>query len=143
MAEIFPFRGLRFDPARVDPQPVVCPPYDVIGAAEAAALRRSSPYNAVHVELPEPAGGLDRYRAAAALLDVWEREGALARDAEPSLYLTEQVFTGPDGWERTRRGFVCRLRLEDLGARVVLPHEKTHAGPKQDRLELLRATHAT
>ena len=144
MADISAFRGLRYDTDRVALADVVCPPYDVIAPAAAAALRRRSPYNAVHVELPESPTGVaaGRYPAAAAVLTDWRAAGVLRRDDEPALYVVEQSFPGPDGARRTRRGFVCRLRLEELAARVVLPHEKTHAGPKVDRLELLRATHA-
>jgi len=142
VAEISALRGLRYDTGRLDPRELVCPPYDVIGAAEAAALRARSPFNAIHVEAPVgPDGRTDgRYTAAAALLGDWLRRGVLRRDDEPALYLLEQSFTGQDGWEHTRHGFVCRLRLEDFERRVVLPHEKTHRGPKADRLELLRAT---
>ncbi len=121
-----PFRGLRYDTERVALADAVCPPYDVITPAAAEALRRRSPYNAIHLELPEPPTGDPerRYAAAAALLAAWRADGVLRADDEPSLYLVEQSFTGPDGRERTRRGFVCRLRLEDFAARVVLPHEK-------------------
>ena len=144
MAEIRPFRGLRYDSGRVALADAVCPPYDVITPAAAAALRARSPYNAIQLELPlapddDPGG---RYAAAAALLARWRADGVLATDPEPALYLVEQSFAGPDGRHYTRRGFVCLLRLEEFAARVVLPHEKTHAGPKVDRLELLRATHA-
>jgi uncharacterized protein (DUF1015 family) len=66
----------------------------------------------------------------------------LVRDAAPCLYLVRQTYTGPDGRERNRRGFIARLTLADLSERVVLPHEKTHSGPKADRLSLYRATHA-
>jgi uncharacterized protein (DUF1015 family) len=144
MAEIRPFRGLRYDAGHVALADAVCPPYDVIAPAAAEGLRRRSPFNAIHLELPVAPGGDPhaRYAAAAALLAQWRAGGVLAPDPEPALYLVEQSFAGPDGRQRTRRGFVCLLRLEEFAARVVLPHEKTHAGPKVDRLELLRATHA-
>jgi uncharacterized protein (DUF1015 family) len=144
VADIRPLRGLRYDTDRVSLADAVCPPYDVIAPAAAAALRARSPYNAVHVELPESpsADPGRRYAAAAELLAAWRGAGVLRPDDEPALYVVEQSFTGPDGGERTRRGFICRLRLEEFSARVVLPHEKTHSAPKLDRLELLRATHA-
>ena len=144
MAEISAFRGLRYDTSRVDVRDLVCPPYDVIAPAEGAALRARSPFNAIHLEAPVSPDGRpdDRYAAAAALLDDWSRQGVLRSDDEPALYLVEQTFTGPDGWEHSRHGFICRLRLEDIERRVVLPHEKTHRGPKEDRLKLLRATRA-
>ena len=143
MTEIRPFRGLRYDASRVDLQRVVCGPYDVIGPDEAATLRAASPYSAIDLELPVPREGQpDRYLAAAERLREWQSEGVLVRDDEPALYLVEQTFRGPDGWERTRRGFVCLLKLEEFDKRVVLPHEKTHKGPKEDRLQLFRATQA-
>ena len=139
MAEIAAFRGVRYDRRRVAAQDVVCPPYDVISPAQAEAFRARSATNAIHIDLPQPDGAhRDRYEAAAALLRDWLAGGVVQRDPKPSLYVLEQTFRGPDGWERTRRGFVALLRLEELAARVVLPHEMTHAGPKEDRLRLLR-----
>jgi uncharacterized protein (DUF1015 family) len=145
MAEIAPFRGLRYDTSRVRLDDVVCGPYDVIGPAEAAVLRARSPHGAIHLELPLPRPGAvsdDRYAAAAELLAAWQSDGTLRRDDEPTLYLLEHAFTGPDGWERTRHGIICLLKVEEFARRVVLPHEKTHKGPKADRLKLMRATHA-
>jgi hypothetical protein len=144
VAEIRAFRGLRYDPDRVALDDVVCPPYDVVGAADARAYRERSPHAAIHLELPAAGDGDpdDRYAAAAGLLTAWRSEDVLVRDDEPALYLIEHTFKGPDGWERTRRGFVCLLELADLAEGVVLPHEKTHRGPKEDRLALMRATHA-
>ena len=92
------------------------------------------------MDLPE--GEPDRYAAAAALLEDWQREGALVRDAEPALWAHTQDYTGPDGRRRTRRGFFCRVLIEDYGPGRVRPHERTHPGPKEDRLRLTRATRA-
>jgi len=143
MAKISAFRGVRYDVARLDAGDLVCPPYDVISDQQARHYRQRSPYNAVHLELPQPtAAHDDRYEAAAALLREWLASGILRRDREPSLYLLEQAFRGPDGQQRRRRGLLALLRLEDFSTRVVLPHEKTHTGPKEDRLRLLRATRA-
>ena len=153
MAEVRPFRGLRYRP-NVPLGQVTCPPYDIISPEQAAGYRRRSPFSAVNLELPaapapptvgasaplfDPTG---RYREAERLLDEWRRSGVLVRDAEPYLYVVDSTYRGPDGRERTRRGFIARLRLEDLASGVVLPHEKTHAGPMADRLNLMRATHA-
>lgn len=144
MADITPFRGLRYrDDIALDD--VVTPPYDVIPAAQAAGLRARSPHNAVHVDLPVAPGEASHeaaYARAAATFARWRDDGVLLRDETPSLYLVDQTYTGPDGRVRSRRGFVARLRLADLTERVVLPHERTHAGPKVDRLHLYRATHA-
>jgi uncharacterized protein (DUF1015 family) len=124
---------------------VVAPPYDVIPAAQAAELRERSPHNAVHLDLPVAPGEAAQdvaYAHAAAAFARWQAGGVLVREATPSLYLVDQTYRGPDGRERTRRGFIARLRLADFEERVVLPHERTHAGAKVDRLRLYRATHA-
>ncbi len=144
MAVIGPFRGVRYA-SSIDLQAVVAPPYDVLSAAQATALAARSPYNAVRVDLPVPPGERPSdaaYRKAAELFGSWRSEGVLARDEEPAVYLLEQTFRGPDGAERVRRGLIARLRLATFDERVVLPHEHTHAGPKEDRLRLYRATHA-
>jgi uncharacterized protein (DUF1015 family) len=144
MADVTTFRGLRYrDDLPLDD--VVAPPYDVLSAAQAVDLRARSPYNAVHVDLPVPPGAAadeEAYRRAATTFRSWQDQGVLVRDAQPGIVVTDQMYRGPDGQERTRRGFVARLRLADLEERVVLPHERTHAGPKVDRLRLYHATHA-
>jgi uncharacterized protein (DUF1015 family) len=144
MAELSPFRGVRYR-HDIDLDDVVAPPYDVLSAAQASELAARSPYNAVGVDLPVPPGAAAddaAYAAAAARFRRWRADGVLQRDELPCVYLVDQTYVGPDGRERTRRGFVARLRLADLSERVVLPHERTHAGPKVDRLRLYRAAHA-
>jgi uncharacterized protein (DUF1015 family) len=144
MAEVRPFRGLRYD-EQTDLDLVVAPPYDVLDVDQTDELRRRSPLNAIHVDLPVGPGeesSDEAYGRAAALLALWRDDGALVRDDEPAVYLVDQTYRGPDGVEHTRRGFVARLTLAALDERIVLPHEKTHAGPKEDRLRLYRATHA-
>ncbi len=144
MAEISPFRAVRYG-AEIALDEVVAPPYDVLSAAQAAELRARSPYNAVHVDLPVPPGEppvAAAYSLAARTLRHWRQDGVLVRDESPGIVLIDQTYPGPDGRECTRHGFVARLRLTDFAERVVLPHELTHAGPKVDRLNLYRATHA-
>jgi uncharacterized protein (DUF1015 family) len=144
MADISAFRGIRYrDDLALDD--VVAPPYDVLSAAQAAELRARSPYNAIHVDLPVPPGATsdeEAYLRAAETFRTWREEGVLVRDELPGVVVVDQTYTGPDGLERTRRGFVARLRIADYDERVVLPHERTHAGPKVDRLRLYRAAHA-
>jgi len=144
MAEVTPFRGIRYRES-IALDEVVAPPYDVIPEAQATELRERSANNAVHLDLPVAPGEAASdaaYARAAAAFEQWRAGGVLVRDAMPSLYLVDQTYRGPDGRERTRRGFVARLRLADFAEREVLPHERTHAGPKIDRLSLFRATHA-
>jgi uncharacterized protein (DUF1015 family) len=145
MADVQPLRALHYDPAVVGSlADVVAPPYDVIDAEQRAALIGRSPYNVVAVDLPE--GEPDKYAAASELFESWQLQGALARDREPAVWAHTQDYTGVGGTSsnetRTRRGFFCRVRIEDYGPGRVRPHERTHPGPKEDRLRLTRATRA-
>jgi uncharacterized protein (DUF1015 family) len=135
VAVVKPFRALRYDERRVGPLgPLLAPPYDVISPEERARFLEASPVNVVHLTLPDDEQG------AARLLAEWRREGDLVQDAEPALWWLAQDFTGPDGIARRRDGLVAALRLEAYAAGVIRPHERTHAGPKEGRLRLLRAT---
>jgi uncharacterized protein (DUF1015 family) len=144
MADVQPLRALHYDPAEVGSlQDVIAPPYDVIDPEQRAELAQRSPYNVVAIDLPEAAReGGDPYARAAELLDEWRADGALVRDDEPALWALVQDFTGPDGSAHTRRGLFARVRVEDYGAGRIRPHERTHPGPREDRLRLTRATKA-
>src|SRR3984957_12823680 len=148
MADVQPLRALHYDLALVGSlADVVAPPYDVIDAAQRAELIARSPFNVVAVDLPqaygESAGGdRDPYASAGELFDSWQLQGVRTRAREPALWAHTQDYTGPDGQRRTRRGFFCRVRIEGYGAGRVRPHERTHPGPKEDRLRLTRATRA-
>jgi uncharacterized protein (DUF1015 family) len=135
VAVVKPFRALRYDEGRAGPlESLVAPPYDVISSAQRQEYLTRSPHNVVHITLP------DDEAEAAHELSEWEDEGILVRDGEPALWWLVQDYTGPDGVPRRREGLVGALRLEPYEAGVVLPHERTHAGPKEGRLRLLRAT---
>ena len=139
MAQIEPLRALRYDLDKTGGlQPVVAPPYDVIDAAQRRALEARSPYNVVRIDLPQSDG--DPYAHAAELLDAWRSDGAVVTDQQPAIWPLEQDYTGPDGRARTRRGFLARARVEEYGAGRIRPHERTHPGPREDRLRLTRAT---
>jgi uncharacterized protein (DUF1015 family) len=135
VAVVRPFRALRYDPAVAGSlESLVAPPYDVIGAEEREQLLGQSPYNVVHLTLP------DSEADAAALLAEWRERGVLVEEPEPAFWWLAQEYVGPDGVARLREGFVAALRVEPYENRVVLPHERTHAGPKEGRLRLLEAT---
>ena len=143
MAAIAPLRALRYEVARTGGlAPVVAPPYDVIDAAQRAELLARSPHNVVAVDLPRDPSGGDPYAHAAATLRAWRDEGIVVADPEPALWALEQDYTGPDGERRTRHGLLARVRVEDYGRGRIRPHERTHPGPKEDRLRLTRATRA-
>jgi uncharacterized protein (DUF1015 family) len=140
MAEIEPLKALHYDLEKTGGlEPVVAPPYDVIDADQRRMLEERSPYNVVRIDLPV---GDAPYATAARQLDTWRQERVVVEDAEPALWPLEQDYTGPDGEQRTRRGFLARVRIEDYGAGRIRPHERTHPGPKEDRLRLTRATKA-
>ncbi len=129
-----PFNALRYDDAVVGPLgPLVAPPYDVIGPAERREYLDRSPFNVVHLTLPDTPEG------AAHDLDAWRDEGVLRED-EPALWFLAQDYVGPDGVARTREGIAGSIEVTPYDAGNVLPHERTHAGPKEERLRLLRAT---
>ncbi len=134
---IEPFSALLYDPARGGVLArVVAPPYDLIGAARQQQLYERSPYNVVRLELGRDP---DRYAAAAHTLAEWLRAGILKRAQRPAIYLYTQTFEA-GGRRLVRSGFIARIRLEEFGRSRILPHERTFAAAKEDRLKLLTAT---
>ena len=143
MAEVHPFRGVRYNPSIVeDLGTVVCPPFDTIPPELQQSLYQRSPHNIVRLEageqLPDDSANNNRYSRADALLDSWLTEGVLQRDEAPGFYLVEHTFS-IDGREHTRLELIASVRLEDYDNRIVLPHEYTRDGDKQDRLALMQA----
>src|SRR3954464_6189407 len=134
MPTVRPFRALRYDQAKVGPlDALVAPPYDVISDAARLEYLERSPYNVVHLTLPESE------RQASDDLRAWREEGVLV-EAEPGVWWVAQDYVGPDGVGRTREGFSASVPVTPYTAGEILPHERTHAGPKEGRLRLLRAT---
>ncbi len=142
MTDVRPFRALRYDPERVALSDVLAPVYDVVAPEDRALFWDRHPYNALRLELTRDVRDEAQtdYHEVAERLRRWRSEGVLRRDEEPAFYVLRQRFVAPDGRKLERVGFFGSLRLEDYAARVVRPHERTLAGPKADRLKLLRAT---
>jgi uncharacterized protein (DUF1015 family) len=136
---VAPFRGLRYDPARVsDLAAVTSPPYDVIDADGAAHLEALDPHNVVRLILPRDVpGSASRYAQARAALESWLADGILRRDPEPALYVYEQA-----GADVLQRGLLAAVAVRDPEDGIVLPHEDVMPGPVADRLDLMRATSA-
>lgn len=133
MADLRAFPGLRYDPSRAGPlERLLAPPYDVLTDEQVAEYGERSPCNIVHLTRP----GSD-YDGAARRLEQWTKEAALVADA-PAMYLHEVTFG-----DRVRRDLIAALRLQPYTDGVILPHERTHSGPKEDRLRLYRATGAS
>jgi uncharacterized protein (DUF1015 family) len=147
MAMIAPFRAWRYDPARVTFADVLTQPYDKITPEMQERYLAASPWNLVRIELgrsqPGDTDSANVYTRAADSFRDWRQQGVLLQDAEPSLYVYGQRFRVPGGGpERERSGMIALGRIEDYEAHVIFRHEQTHSGPKADRLNLLRATHA-
>lgn len=144
MATIRPFRGLRYNPAKIaDLSAVITQPYDRIHDPEQAAYYALHPYNFCRIDMglrepDEPDNNV--YTRARAYAQTWQAEQILIRDPQPVLYALEQVSVAPDGQTYTRRAFTAALELTRFDEGVILPHERTLSGPKADRLNLTRVT---
>ena len=140
MPIVRPFRALHFDPNVVGSIPsVVAPPYDVIGKEEQDRLYDASPYNVIRLDLARES---DRYAAASRTFAEWRERKAITQDGAPAFYLYAQRHRLKSGEEHERYGFFASLHLEDFASGKVLPHEKTLASAKADRLALQRACRA-
>ncbi|MFN4033224.1 MAG: DUF1015 domain-containing protein [Fimbriimonadales bacterium] len=138
MATIRAFRATRF--ARLIPE-VIAPPYDVIDEPLRAELSARNAYNIVHLTLP--AGEEERYNRAAQTFQHWLADGVLREDSTPAIYRYTQRFHDPlTNTQRTRTGYFVLLHTEPYEKGVVLPHEHTFPGVKEDRFRLLQATRA-
>jgi uncharacterized protein (DUF1015 family) len=134
MADVQPFRAVRYSGAAGPLADLVAPPYDSIDEEERAKLFGRSPYNVAHVTLPESVDD------AARLYRAWLIEGILEQDEAPTSWLVVERYVGPDGVERERHGVALSVAAEPYSVGHVLPHERTHATIREERLELLRAT---
>jgi uncharacterized protein (DUF1015 family) len=147
MAELVPFRGIRYTATRGRPLgQLLAPPYDQISPALREELMRRSPHNVVHITLgddrPGDSPAVNKYTRAAEAWKAWQAEGVLAPDPGPAIYPLEQSFLAPDGRQLIRRGFMAAVRLHEFSEGVIVPHEKTLVGPKADRLANLQTVKA-
>ena len=145
MANIQAFRGLRYDLARVGSLgSVTAPPYDVIDSELQQSLYQRNEHNVVRLILNRGDDLLDGqsvYQRAAEHLKDWRRDGLLKIENVGSIYVYHQTFSH-EGQEFTRRGFMCRVKLEPFGEGAIYPHEETHASVKEDRFKLMSACQA-
>ena len=134
MADAKPFRAVRYAGAAGPLADLVAPPYDTVDDDERAELYTRSPYNVVHMTLPESVEG------AAHLYRDWLASGVLERDEEACAWVSAERYVGPDGVARERRGLIVSIAAEPFESGAVVPHERTHPRVRDDRLSLLRAT---
>lgn len=144
MAQIKPFRGILYNPSRVQGDMVTAPPYDIITPAYRESLYNKSEFNIVRVdfgiELPDDTVTNNKYTRAKADFEKWLNGGILIRDDVPLFYAYEIDYSAY-GKNFTLRGLIALVRIEELG-KGVYPHEATYSKPKEDRLNLMRACKA-
>jgi uncharacterized protein (DUF1015 family) len=145
MATIRPFQGVRYNPERIDDlSAVISQPYDRVRHGLQDKYYERSPYNVVRIikgkEKPGDDGAQNVYTRARRYYDSWLDEGVLMREDTPAFYVLRQNFTLPDGTQKSRQGLIAAFQLSPFDEGIVLPHERTHSGPKVDRLNLMRAT---
>ena len=147
MAEIAPFRQIAYNQEKIrDLAQVVIPPYVLISPDEQNDFHRRSPYNFIRLELglasPEDSNEDNPHTRAAALIGQWERGGIFVRNPKPSVYCYELDYKTGTDLVRTRKGFICAMRLEEFSSGKVRPHEKTFQAVKDERLSLMLACNA-
>ncbi|MCB1196156.1 DUF1015 domain-containing protein [bacterium] len=146
MAEIIPFRGIRYNPAKVCSDQVVTKPYDKISPAEQDAYYAKNPYNIVRIilgKIHESDTETDnRYTRAADFFKKWQDDHILIREPQPVFYVYDQIFQHKGYPQMKRRALIGLGKLYEYADAVIYPHEKTLTGPKKDRLALLKATEA-
>ena len=147
MAEIIPFKALRYDPDQVKLEDVLTQPYDKITPEMQSKYYERSTHNLVRIILGK-AGETDTdafnvYTRAAEYLHDWRSGGILKQDPEPGIYAYSQTFTVPGTRDlQERRGLIALGRIHDYEDGVIHRHEQTLSKPRADRLNLLRATRA-
>lgn len=137
MAEIKAFGALRFAQTAGNIAELVCPPYDIISEEERTAYLDRNPHNIIRLELPKD--GENPYQTAGDTLAQWLDQGIAACDNEDAIYVYEESFTAL-GQQKSIKGIICRVKLEEFDKGVVLPHEETLSKAKQDRFNLMSAT---
>lgn len=145
MATTKPFRGIRYNQDKIDSiDHVISQPYDRVRYGLQDEYYDLSDYNITRIikgrEFPEDDQANNVYTRARDFLRQWIDEGILQREEQPAYYVYHQTFPLPDGNPVTRKAFINAFELAHFEEGIVLPHEKTHAGPKVDRLNLTRAT---
>ncbi|MBI5197798.1 MAG: DUF1015 domain-containing protein [Nitrospirae bacterium] len=147
MAKIFPFKGILYNPAKIqDLGTVMTPPYDIISPEAQERFYKRHPHSMIRLdfgkETPQDHPQDNRYTRAAQSFRQWLSEGVLLQDTEPGYYFYRIQYRLPQGEEKVVRGFIALTELEEFGSGSVIPHEYTLSGPKTDRLNLIRACEA-
>jgi uncharacterized protein (DUF1015 family) len=141
MADVIPFKGILYNPDKVDASSIVAPPYDIVSPDFKEELYRKDPHNVIRIDFGKDSDDDDendnRYTRASGYLSDWLEQGILTQDREPLFYCYEITYR-VDGKERTTKGFLGAVKIEELGSGRVHPHEMTYSKPKSDRLNILK-----
>jgi uncharacterized protein (DUF1015 family) len=145
MAIIKPFRAIRYNQDKISHiNDVISQPYDRVRYGLQDEYYALSGYNVTRIikgkEYDSDSDTDNVYTRANDFLKQWLKDGILIREDQPAYYVYHQTFPLPSGESITRKAFICAFELSSFDEGIVLPHEKTHAGPKIDRLNLTRAT---
>jgi uncharacterized protein (DUF1015 family) len=135
LADIKPFRAIRYTKKAGEPEDLITQPYDKIDTALQKEYYEKSAYNYCRLILPKEN---NKYETARQRIRDWLSEGILFKDAEPAIFVSRQSFN-LNGKTCTRTGLIAALRLYPYGENIVFPHEVTYSEPKTDRLNMLRA----
>lgn len=142
MADIRSFKGLYYDPERIESiKEVVAPPYDVIDEKEHRRLLATHRFNIVRLILPEVrgCGQSDMWQEKAHhTFEKWKRSGVFKQSPRPSIYLYRQTFCLKDSSARSRLALIALFKLEDFGSGAIYPHEQTFYQVTDEQLNLLR-----
>jgi uncharacterized protein (DUF1015 family) len=147
MAVVAPFRGVRYNPEKIERlEDVVTPPYDVISTDDEKKLLARNPYSMINLDLRNISQGTTeddgRYEQARKRFQSWQEENVLIRDRQPAIYLYYIDYNHPGGSRLTRKGLVSLVGLAEFAEGIVKPHEKTFAGVISDRVQLMETCKA-
>jgi uncharacterized protein (DUF1015 family) len=141
MADVIPFKGILYNPDKVDASSIVAPPYDIVSPDFKEELYRKDPHNVIRIDFGKDSDDDDendnRYTRASGYLSDWLQQGILTQDREPFFYCYEITYS-VDGKERKTRGFLGAVKIEELESGRIHPHEMTYSKPKSDRLNILK-----
>ncbi len=139
MVDIKPFRAIRYTNKAGNIENLIVQPYDKIDAEMQKKYYNLSDYNYCRLTLPIEE---NRYEISRKRLEKWLTEEILVKDEVPGIFVYYQEYE-LFGQKYIRKGFIGALKLHPFEEDIVLPHEKTHKGPKIDRLNMLQTTRHT
>ncbi len=140
MAEIKGFKALRYNLEKAGKiGELCCPPYDIISEEQRLNFLKTNEYNVIRLELPK---GENAYEDAQKTLNDWIENDILTHDMSEAIYIYEQEFKSKasHGEDKSLKGLICRVKLEEFSSGIVLPHEETLSKAKTDRFNLMQAT---